>query len=108
MSAEVIAEIVVESGPLWHDRHQARMVARLRKRASGAGSKHRLVLIDQLLATLAYLRHGATHDVLAGWFGVDRSTVTRAIGEVRPLLAERGCTIFQGLRPRTLAEVIDQ
>ncbi|MFD9084449.1 transposase family protein [Streptomyces erythrochromogenes] len=54
-----------------------------------------------------HLRHGATHDVLACWFGVDRSTVTRAIGEVRPLLAERGCTISQGLHLRTLAEVID-
>ncbi|MCX5174453.1 transposase [Streptomyces virginiae] len=54
-----------------------------------------------------HLRHGATHDVLACWFGVDRSTVTRAIGEVRPLPAERGCTISQGLRLRTLAQVID-
>jgi hypothetical protein len=24
---------------------------------------------------------------------VDRSTITRAIGEVRPLLVERGCTV---------------
>ncbi|MFI9060184.1 hypothetical protein ACIGXQ_37660 [Streptomyces anulatus] len=31
--------------------------------------------------------------MLACWFGVDRSTVTRATGEVRPLLAERGCTL---------------
>ncbi|MFG2986447.1 cadmium resistance transporter [Streptomyces sp. NPDC048258] len=29
------------------------------------------------------LRRGATHDVLACWSGVDRSTVTRAVGEVR-------------------------
>ncbi|MEU7297968.1 transposase family protein [Streptomyces exfoliatus] len=50
---------------------------------------------------------GATHDVLACWFGVDRSTITRAIGEIRPLLAERGCTISPGVRLRTLAEVID-
>ncbi|MGW2588512.1 transposase family protein, partial [Streptomyces virginiae] len=107
MSADVIAELVVELGPLWHDRHQARLVARPRKRAVGAGAKHRLVFIDRLLATLVHLRHGATHDVLACWFGVDRSTVTRGIGEVRPLLAERGCTISQGLRLRTLAEVID-
>ncbi|MFD5549291.1 transposase family protein [Streptomyces goshikiensis] len=62
---------------------------------------HQLVFIDRLLATLVHLRHGATHDVLACWYGVDRSTVTRAIGEVRPLLAERGCTISQGLRLRT-------
>ncbi|MFD5234079.1 transposase family protein [Streptomyces qaidamensis] len=39
--------------------------------------------------------------------GVDRSTITRAIGEVRPLLAERGCTVTAGARLRTLAEVVD-
>ncbi|BDM74991.1 hypothetical protein HEK616_84780 (plasmid) [Streptomyces nigrescens] len=53
------------------------------------------------------LRHGTTHDVLACWFGVDRSTITRAIGEVRPLLAQRGCTVARGIRLRTLAEVIE-
>ncbi|WP_234342032.1 transposase [Streptomyces sp. NRRL F-4707] len=36
--------------------------------------------------------------MLARWFGVDRSTITRALGEVRPLLAERGCTVSQGVR----------
>ncbi|MFE6601167.1 transposase family protein [Streptomyces albidoflavus] len=50
-------------------------------------------LLDRLLATLVYLRHATTHDVLACWFGVDHSTITCAIGEVRPLLAERGCTV---------------
>jgi len=45
--------------------------------------------------------------VLACWFGVDRSTVTRAIGEVRPLLAERGCTVSPDVRLRTLDEVVD-
>ncbi|MFI1972868.1 transposase family protein [Streptomyces cinnamoneus] len=44
--------------------------------------------------------------MLACWFGVDRSTITRAVGEVRPLLAERGCTVEAGLRLRTLADVI--
>ncbi|MFC8817846.1 transposase family protein [Streptomyces rochei] len=73
----------------------------------GAGAKHRLVFVDRLLATLVHLRHATTHDVLACWFGVDRSTVTRAIGEVRPLLAKRGCTVSQGVRLRTLDEVID-
>ncbi|KOG55310.1 transposase, partial [Streptomyces virginiae] len=73
----------------------------------GAGAKHRLVFVDRLLATLVHLRHCATHDVLACWFGVDRSTITQAIGEVRPLLAARGCTIATDVRLRTLAEVID-
>ncbi|GAA2563787.1 transposase family protein [Streptomyces koyangensis] len=75
--------------------------------AVGAGAKHELVFVDRLLDTLVSLRHGVTHDVLACWFGVDRSTITRAIGEVRPLLAERGCPVAPGLRLRTLAEVID-
>ena len=28
----------------------------------------RLVFVDRLLATLVYLRHSTTHDVLARWF----------------------------------------
>jgi DDE superfamily endonuclease len=46
------------------------------------------MFIDRLLATLVHLRHAVTHDVLACWFGVSRSTITRAGGEVRSLLAE--------------------
>ncbi|MFD9418620.1 transposase family protein [Streptomyces goshikiensis] len=49
-------------------------------------------LIERLLATLVHLRHGVSRDVLACWFGADRSTITQAIGEVRPLFAIRGCT----------------
>ncbi|MFD5558631.1 transposase family protein [Streptomyces sp. NPDC127068] len=73
----------------------------------GADAKHRLKFIDRLLATLVQLRHGVTHDVLAGWFGVDHSTITRAIGGVRLLLAERGCTVSPDVRLRSLAEVVD-
>ncbi|MDT0570257.1 transposase family protein [Streptomyces sp. DSM 3412] len=65
------------------------------------------MFVDRLLATLVHLRHATTHDVLACWFGVDRSTVTRAIGAVRPLLAERGGTVSPGVRLRALAEVVD-
>lgn len=107
LSADVLAELVAEVGPLWHARHQAKLAARARKRAVGAGAKHRLVFVDRLLATLVHLRHGVTHDVLACWFQVDRSTITRAVGEIRPLLAERGCTVGPGLRLRTLAEVVE-
>jgi len=107
LTTGVIAELVAEVGPLWHERHQARLASRPRKRAVGAGAKHQLVFVDRLLAALVHLRHGTTHDVLACWFDVDRSTITRAIGEVRPLLAERGCTIDPDVRLRTLAEAID-
>lgn len=107
LSADVIAELVSGPGPLWHERHQARLASRPRKRAVGAGAKYRLVFVDRLLPTLVHLRHATTNDVLACWFGVDRSTVTRAVNEARPLLAERGCTISPGVRLRTLAEVVD-
>jgi hypothetical protein len=100
LSAGVIAELVAKLGPLWHERHRAQLASRLRKRAVGAGAKHRLVFVDRLLATLVHLRHATTHDVLACWFGVDRSTITWATGEVRPLLAERGCTVSPGVRLR--------
>lgn len=92
---------------MWQRRHQARLTSRPRKRAVGAGAKRRLVFVDRLLATLVHLRHGVTHDVLACWFGVDRSTITRAVGGVRPLLAERGCTVNPDVRLRTLADVVE-
>lgn len=90
------------------ERHQAVLEAGSRKRVVGAGAKRRLVFIDRLLATLVHLCHGATHDVLACLFEVDRSTITRTIGEMRrPLLAIRGCTIATGVRRHALVEVID-
>ncbi|MEU4013423.1 transposase family protein [Streptomyces pseudogriseolus] len=86
-------------------RHAARGGAR--KRAAGAGARHQLVFVDRLAATLIHLRHDLPHGVLGLLFGVDRSTVTRAIAEIRGLLAERGCVVPDrpGLRLRTLADV---
>ncbi|WP_436942692.1 helix-turn-helix domain-containing protein [Streptomyces sp. SudanB66_2053] len=107
LTAGVFVELVEESGPLWQESHQARLAARPRKRAVGAGAKHRLGFVDGLLAMLVHLRHGVTHDVLACWFGVDRSTITRAVGEVRLLLAERGFTVSPPRGLRSLADVVD-
>jgi hypothetical protein len=110
LSREVLTELVAELGPRWQARWQARQDARPadrpRRRAIGTGARHRLVFLDRLLATLVHLRHGVTHDVLACCFGVSRSTITRAVGVVRPLLAGRGCTVEDGTRPRTLADVV--
>ncbi|MFK4189837.1 transposase family protein [Streptomyces sparsogenes] len=107
LSADAVAELAARTSSLWHERRQSRLASKARKRTVGPGAKHRLVFVDRLLAALAHLRHGVTHDVLACWFGVDRSTITRTIGEVRPLLAERGCTVTAGVRSRTLAEAVD-
>lgn len=86
-------------------RHAARGGAR--KRAAGAGARHRLVFTDRLVATLIHLRHDPPHSVLGLLFGVDRSTITRAIGEIRTLLARRGCAVpgRPGLRLKTPADV---
>ncbi len=37
---------------------------------------------------------------------MDRSTISRAVAEIRPLLAGRGCRIDSGQRLRTLSDVI--
>ncbi|MGR4880502.1 transposase family protein [Streptomyces sp. LARHCF249] len=51
---------------------------------------HQLVFVDRRLATLVRFRHGATHDVRACGFGVARSTIKGAIGEVGPLSEPAG------------------
>ncbi|MEE4543693.1 transposase family protein [Streptomyces sp. V4-01] len=105
LSPGVIADLVAELGPVLQARRDAELCGRRRLRAVGAGAKYKLVFVDRLLATLVHLRHGVTHDVLARWLRVYRSTITRAIGEIRPLLSDRGCRAAPGPRLRTLADV---
>jgi hypothetical protein len=78
-----------------------------RKRAAGAGPDHDLPFTDRVIATLVHLRFQLPHAALAALYRVGRSTVTRAIREVRPLLAARGFAVpgHPGLRLRTLADV---
>jgi DDE superfamily endonuclease/Helix-turn-helix of DDE superfamily endonuclease len=100
----VIAEI---AGP-WQARRQAELRERrgaARQRAEGAGRKPDLVFTDQVLVTLVVLRLQLPHAALAQLYGVDRSTITRAVRRVRPLLAGRGYATPQGQRLRTLADV---
>ncbi|MCZ4103674.1 helix-turn-helix domain-containing protein [Streptomyces sp. H39-C1] len=78
-----------------------------RLRAAGAGRKQKLVFVDRLLVTLVCLRLGLPHAALAELYGVDRSIVSDAIREVRPLLAPRGFAVPDrpGVRLRTLEDV---
>ena len=78
-----------------------------RKRAAGAGPDHDLPFTNRVIATLVYLRFQLPHAALAVLYGVDRSTITRAVGEIRPLLAARGFAVpgEAGVRLRTLADV---
>jgi hypothetical protein len=64
-----------------------------RIRARGAGAKDKLTTADRVLATVLYLRKCGTRDLLAQLFAVNGSTLTRAVHQVQPLLAEHGYTI---------------
>lgn len=78
-----------------------------RQRAAGAGPKYDLVFTDRVLVTLVYLRTGLPHAALAELYGTARSTVSRAIGEIRPLPAAHGLAVPDRpqVRLRTLADV---
>jgi hypothetical protein len=78
-----------------------------RMRAPGAGPDHDLPFVDRVIVTLVNLRFQLPHAALAVLYGVDRSTITRAVGEIRPLLAARGFAVpgEAGVRLRTLADV---
>ncbi len=78
-----------------------------RLRAPGAGPDRDLPFTDRVIVTLVCLRHQLPHAALAALYQVDRSTVTRAVREIRPLLAARGFAVPHrpGLRLHTLADV---
>lgn len=80
---------------------------RKRKQRPGAGPRHDLVFTDRVLVTLVHLRHQLPHAALAELHSLERSTITRAVGGIRPLPAARGFTVPDrtGVRLRTLADV---
>jgi hypothetical protein len=94
----------------WTAAEEARLRERRghdRMRAPGAGPDHNLPFTDRVIVTLVCLRLQLPHAVPAALYGVDRSTVTRAVREIRPLLANRGFAVpgEPGVRRRTLADV---
>jgi hypothetical protein len=105
-----LGKLIIELSSPWAKAEENRLRGRRghdRKRAAGAGPDHDLPFTDRVIVTLVYLRFQLPHAALAALYRVDRSTVTRAIGEIRPLLAARGFTVPEepGVRLRTLADV---
>jgi len=106
-----LGDLVVELAGAWTDQREGRLHDRRggrRERRAGAGRKYELVFCDRVLLTLIYLRLDLPQRVLAVLFGVRQSTIARAIGEIRPLLAGRGFAAPDrpGVRLRTLADVL--
>lgn len=79
---------------------------RQRRRYPGAGHPETLTLRDRVLVTLAWLRLALPHQALALWYGVDRSTISAAVRQITPLLANRGFATPTGVRLFTLADVL--
>jgi hypothetical protein len=77
-----------------------------RLRWPGAGHPEALTLRDRVLCTLAWLRLALPHQALAVLYGVDRSTISAAVRQVTPLLANRGFATPAGVRLHTLADVL--
>ncbi|MEU4504971.1 transposase family protein [Streptomyces sp. NPDC024089] len=78
----------------------ARQDSRLRERrvhdrleAEGSGPGYQLVFTDRMIAALVVLRFQIPHAALGVLYGVDRSTITRAVHEIRPHLAMRGFAV---------------
>lgn len=106
-----LGELIAELADPWTAQHQATLAHRRghpRRRAAGAGPHQRLVLCDRVLATMIVPRLQLPHQALAVLLGVDRATITRAIGQIRPLLAARSFAVpgLPTLRLPTLADVV--
>ena len=105
-----LGKLIAELAGPWTAAEEARLRERRdheRLRAAGAGPDHELIFTDRVTVTLVYLRFQLPHAALAELYRVDRSTISRAVGEIRPLLAARGFAVpgEPGTRLRTLADV---
>ena len=106
-----LGKLIAELAGPWTAAEDARLRERRghdRKDAGpGAGPNHDLPFTNRVVVTLVYLRHQLPHAALAALYQVGRSTVTRAVHEIRPLLAARGFAVPHrpDLRLRTLADV---
>jgi hypothetical protein len=105
-----LGRLTADLAGAWAASEEDRLLGRRghgRLRAPGAGPDHGLPFTDRVIVTLVHLRLQLPHAALAALYGVHRSTVTRAVHEVRPLLAARGFAVpgRPDLRLRTLADV---
>src|SRR2546425_8338741 len=76
------ATLIAEIGAAWEGEREARLTARTRKRAFGAGRKHALPFAGRLLLALIYLRWNVTMRFLAEAFGSDKDMVQRCVAEL--------------------------
>jgi hypothetical protein len=81
-----LGELIGELAGPWMAAGEDRLRVRReheRLRAAGAGPRHQLAFTDRVIVTLVHLRFQLPHAALAEMYRVGRSTITRAIHEVR-------------------------
>jgi hypothetical protein len=89
LSRRKLGKLIGELAGPWLAQQESRLRDRRgqdRLRAEGAGPDHELVFTDRVIATLVILRFQLPHAALAVFYGVDRSTITRAVNAVACLL----------------------
>src|ERR1700751_4527827 len=89
MSPTRLAKLIEEMAARGAAAEQGRLLVRRgheRLRAAGAGPGHDLPFTDRIIVTLVHLRFQLPHQALAVLYRVGRATVSRAMGEGRPLV----------------------
>jgi hypothetical protein len=110
-----LGELIAELADPWTAQHQATLAHRHghpRRRAAGAGPTSAGLVrpgAGHPDRGAIVLRLQLPHQALAVLLGVDRATITLAIGQIRPLLAARGFAVpgQPTLRLRTLPTLAD-
>lgn len=91
-----LGALIAELTRPWTAREESRPGERRghdRLHTEGGGPSRQLAFTDRATAILVILRFQLPHAALAVFCSVDRSTVTRAVHETRPLLAARGFAV---------------
>lgn len=94
-----LGTLIEELAPSWLAQQESRLRTRRgrdRLRAEGAGPGHDLPFADRVIVTLVVLRFQLPHAALAVFYGVHRSTIARAVGEIRPFAGRPGGSLWGG------------
>jgi len=102
MTETEFADLLQGLKPLYEAAEAQRLNRPDRKRAPGGGSKYKHDLSERLMMTLMWLRLCLTTEALGRLFDVDKSTVSRNVRQLLPLLQElREETLeWQARRPK--------
>jgi len=89
LEPNVLGELLLTALPVLTENRRKEQEFRLsRKRAVGGGRKRSLKPFQEILITLAYLRHNVSHEVLGELFGVSADVSENTFHEVIPVLRE--------------------